>query len=98
MASNAYQFLSDNLLPENLFCYIARLLDLYSKLQVGTPTIHPGMEPVVPEIPHDCSSVCQKVNHTTQIQTAALAHFNSYRLRTSIRKRKNSDFNDMILE
>lgn len=61
MASNAYQFLHDTLLPDHLYCYIARLLSLYSQLIVGTPTVHPGMEPVVPEKPHDCSTTCQKV-------------------------------------
>ena len=61
MAGNAYQFLHDNLLPEHLYCYIARLLSHYSELIVGTPAVHPGMESVVPETPHDCSTTCQKV-------------------------------------
>lgn len=75
MGRNAYQFLHDNLLPEHLYCYIARLLDLYSKLQVGTPTIHPGMEPVVPEVPHDCSSVCQKVSATMLLGYSLDEHY-----------------------
>ncbi len=33
----------------------------YAQVLVGTPKIHEGMEPVSPEVPHDCTTFCKQV-------------------------------------
>ena len=54
-----YRCFSDIML---ISCFFPSLQE-YASLQVGSrPQIHDGMEPAVPEVPHDCTNTCNKVS------------------------------------
>lgn len=39
----------------------------YSELRVGPVTVHPGMEPVTPEVEQECAQVCEQVTELGRI-------------------------------
>ncbi len=47
----------------------------YGQLMVGTPKIHDGMEPVAPEIPHDCTAFCEEVRPCKYFRLLLLASY-----------------------